>query len=366
MTMKSIFVAGSYIAALGLGACAQNETGVGPLDELQGKVSQLESQLGERDQQIAEKDRLLQEAAARKAPMTPRPVSAGTELLPPNAKAGECYARVYIPPQYQTKTERVLARAEAERIETLPPVFKPVKKRLLVKAEAQRLEVIPARYDWVEERVLVRPTAERLVTTPPVYENVSERILVKPAYTTWKKGRGPIEKINQATGEIMCLVEVPAEYRTLTKRVLKTPAGTRKITIPAVYKTVKKRMMVEAPKTRTVTIPAVYRTQVVNELVQSASEKRIKIPATYQQVTKRQQVSEGRVEWRPILCETNTTAGVVSRLQVALQRAGHNPGRVDGVLGSETMSAVKSYQRAKGLPSGKLTIETLKSLGVSL
>ena len=81
--------------------------------------------------------------------------------------------------------------------------------------------------------------------TPPVYENVTERILVKPAYTTWKKGRGPIEKINQATGEIMCLVEVPAEYRTVTKRVLKTPAGTKKVTIPAVYKTVKKRIMVD-------------------------------------------------------------------------------------------------------------------------
>ena len=366
MSMNRILVAGSCIAALGLGACAQNETGPGPLNQLQDKVSQLESQLGEKDKQLAEKDRMLREASAKEAPMTPRPVSAGSELLPPNAKAGECYARVYIPPQYQTNTERVLARAESERIETLPPVFKPVTKRILVRAEAERLEVIPARYDWVEEKVLVRPAAERLVTTAPVYENVSERILVKPAYTTWKKGRGPIEKINQATGEIMCLVEVPAEYRTVTKRVLKTPAGTRKITIPAVYKTVKKRVMVEAPKTRKVTIPAVYRSQVINELVQSAREKRIKIPATYQQVTKRKQVSEGRIEWRPILCETNTTTGVVSRLQVALQRAGHNPGRVDGVLGSETMSAVTSYQRSKGLPSGRLTIETLKSLGVSL
>ena len=364
MSMKSIFIAGSCITALGLGACAQTDTNVGALDDLQSKVSKLEQQVSEKDRKLAEKDRLLQEASARPAPMTPRP--AGAQLLPPNAKAGECYARVYIPPQYRTKTETVLARAESERIETQPPVFKPVRKQILVKAESQRLEVIPARYDWVEERVLVRPAAERLVTTPPVYQNVSERVLVKPAYTTWKKGRGPIEKIDQATGEILCLVEVPAEYKMLTKRVLKTPAATRKVTIPAVYKTVKKRVMVQPPKTKTVTIPAEYRTQVVNELVEGAREKRIKIPATYQQVTKREQISEGRVAWRPILCETNTTPGVVSRLQSALLRAGHDPGRVDGVLGPETMTAVKSYQRTKGLASGQLTMETLKSLGVSL
>lgn len=363
MTQRRIILTSSAVILLGLGACAEQSSQMSSLDELQGKVSQLEGQVSEKDKQLAERDRLLQEVSSQR---TPTPVSTGAELLPPNAKPGECYARVYVPPQYQAKTETVLERQEAERIETLPPVYKPVQKEILVKAKAQRLEVIPARYDWVEERVLVKPAAERLVTTQPVYENISERILVKPAYTTWKKGRGPIEKISQATGEIMCLIEVPAEYRTMTKRVVKTPAATRKVTIPAVYKTIKKRVMVEAPKTRTVAIPAEYRTQVVNELVRAATEKRIKIPATYQQVTKREQISEGRVEWRSILCETNTTAGVVSRLQAALQRAGHNPGRVDGVLGRETISAVKSYQRTKGMASGQLTIETLKSLGVSL
>jgi lysozyme family protein len=115
-----------------------------------------------------------------------------------------------------------------------------------------------------------------------------------------------------------------------------------------------------------VKIPAEYRTEIVSELVRDAQKKIIKIPATYQKVSKREKISDGRVEWRQILCETNTTPGVISRLQAALKKAGHNPGRMDGVLGIETMSAVKSYQRAKGLPSGQLTIKTLKSLGVQL
>ncbi len=75
---------------------------------------------------------------------------------------------------------------------------------------------------------------------------------------------------------------------------------------------------------------------------------------------------EGKVAWQPILCETNTTKGVVQRLQVALKDKGFDPGRVDGVIGSETMRAVTAYQKSKQQPSGQLTLETLKSLDVSL
>jgi hypothetical protein len=58
----------------------------------------------------------------------------------------------------------------------------------------------------------------------------------------WKKGRGPIEKIDAATGEIMCLVEVPATYK-----VMDTPPTTREVTVPAEYKTVKVQKLSRLP-----------------------------------------------------------------------------------------------------------------------
>ena len=57
----------------------------------------------------------------------------------------------------------------------------------------------------------MKAASTRLETVPAQYETVTEEVLVRPAYTTWKKGTGPIQRIDQATGEIMCLVEVPAE-----------------------------------------------------------------------------------------------------------------------------------------------------------
>jgi len=41
----------------------------------------------------------------------------------------------------------------------------------------------------------------------------------------------------------MCLVEIPATYKTISKQVLKTPASTRSRDIPAEYRTVQKRVV---------------------------------------------------------------------------------------------------------------------------
>lgn len=286
--------------------------------------------------------------------------------LPPNAKPGECYTRIFTPAEYQTVKENVLIRPESEKIEVLPPVFRQVAKQVLVKEESQKIEVVPARYEWVEERVLVKPEAEKVVTVPAVYETVTEQVLVKPAYSTWKKGRGPIERVDNATGEIMCLVEVPAEHKTITKQILKRPAETKTEKVPATYKVVKKQVMAEPPKTRTVVVPAEYKTETVFELVENGKEKRTKVPAQYAEVAKQSKVSGGKIEWRSILCQTNATADMVKRIQAALRRAGHDPGEIDGRIGPGTLTALRAYQEAKGLVSGPMTLETLSSLGVKL
>ena len=50
----------------------------------------------------------------------------------------------------------------------------------------------------------------------------------------------------------MCLVEIPAVYNTITKKVVKSPATIKVIEIPAVYETVKLRKLVSpAKETRT-------------------------------------------------------------------------------------------------------------------
>ena len=101
-------------------------------------------------------------------------------------------------------------------------------------------------------------------------------------------------------------------------------------------------------------------------MVAAPQEKRIPIPSESQYVKRTVKVSDGRMEWHRVLCETNLTRDKGTQIQQALQNAGHNPGPIDGIIGSLTHAAMKSYQEANNLATGGLTYKTVKSLGVSL
>ncbi len=332
---KKVLTVMFVVSALAFAGCASTMST--DVSELQSQLRQknetiqtLEASNNDKDSLIAQyqKELVEQSKAASEAKMQYQTAVEASEatfspeeaLLPPGASPGECFARVFVPPAYRTATEQVLVRSASERV-----------------------EIIPASYEWVEERVLVEPASSRMEEVPAEYRWESQRILVKPAHTTWKKGRGLIEKVDHTTGEIMCLVEIPAQYKTVKQKVMVKPPSHRLIEIPAAYKTVK-----------------------VRKLVSPAQEKRIPIPAQYQTITKTEQVSEGKMEWRRVLCETNVSPQIISRVQSALLKAGHDPGPIDGILGRRTNAAIKTYQKEKGFATGGLTYETLKSLGVTL
>ena len=307
-------------------------------------------------------------AAVSTAPAAAAPVAAPAglnEVTPVSARPGECYARVVNPPVYDTRIEKLLAKAASERVEVVPAQFEYIDETVLVKPASKKIvEVIPAVFRTVEESVLVKTASEKIEEIPATYKIVEEKQLVKPATTMWKKGRGPIEKIDGLSGEIMCLVEVPAEYKTVRTKVVDTPAQVKRTPIPSEYATVKRQELVKPAEVREVEVPAEYKTVKVLKMVQPPQEQRIPIPAEYQTVEKQVLVKEGTAAWKSILCETNTTPGIVADIQRALLAKGFNPGKIDGVIGRDTAEAIKAFQQANGLATGGLTMETLERLGV--
>jgi hypothetical protein len=248
--------------------------------------------------------------------------------LPAGARPGECYVRAVVPAQYETVTERVVKKAASSRI-----------------------EVTPAEFQDVEERVLVRPATTRLEPVPATYRTETERVLVRPAYTVWKRSseltaaERAEQKIDPSAGDILCLVEVPAEYTTVTREVLATPATTREIEVPAEYRTVTVRKMV-TPERQT----------------------KIEIPAEYDTVSRQVLKAAATTEWREVLCGNNATPAMMVNLQQSLRRAGFDPGRDDGRVDPKTMSAVRAFQQARGLPMDGdryINMATVKALGVT-
>lgn len=437
-----------------------------------------------------------------------------TQTLP-DAKPGECYAKVVTPAKFETRTEEIVVQESAERIQTTSATFETVEQRVMVREASQvltpipltykdefekietrpaeanwqmkvgnathpaspgalegiaasgvnldtvgdnvcfreyytpaeyrtedrrvlkraggeKITVIPAEYETVTERVLVKDSSTRLTNVPAVYRTETESVLVEPARSVWKEGRGPLERIDDTTGEIVCLVEIPARYETITRSVLEKPASTSTVEIPAVYEDMKvqrlvrpasesreviepqyatvatrvkvsdagffwlkkdekadasatytgrevclvprpaesttiKKQVVDSPASvSSKETPAQFETVKVQRLITPAGEERSEIPRQVRTVTRQVQVSPPALVWRRVLCETNVTNDIILDLQQALADEGFDPGTIDGVLGSDTLRAVKEYQEDNSLETGGITHATLEALKIKL
>jgi hypothetical protein len=281
----------------------------------------LRSALDKKEMTIQEYKKELEIASLKAQEGARMEMSATTSSqMPPNAKPGECYARVYISPRYKT-----------------------ISKQVMIQPATEEVKILPAKYQWAEKQVLVSEAITEFKEIPAVYKWVTEKILVKEAHTMWKKGRGNIEKIDNATGEVMCMVHVPPTYKTVKKRIMVSPARIEEINKPAVYKVIKYKKMIHPPQKQVVPIPAQYKT-----------------------ITKKVKITEGKMIWKRTMCETNIDRSLVKKIQSYLRKDRYNPGPVDGILGSQTRRALKSFQRDKGLAIGSITYQTLKFMNIKV
>lgn len=341
------------------------------------KIEKEREMLLAREAELNKKEQMAGKPAATGSSNSTMAAGGNDDLFPPNPKPGECYARVLIPAAYETSSEKVLKREAGTRIETVPAKFAMAEEKVVIREASKKLVVVPATYETVTEKVLVRPASSKLVEVPAKYKTMTEKVLDKPAHTVWKRSSAALgagagsnvqTRIDDSTGEIMCLVEVPATYKTVTKTVLESPASVKEMPIPAEYKTVKRTILKTPPSTQEMEIPAEYGMVKVQKLVTPPQTKEIPLPAEYQTVTKRTKISEEQLVWRAVVCDVNINGKLVSGIQNAAAKAGYYKGPIDGILGSMTLKAVNGWAKDKGLPIGQnyIPLETIKAMGVTI
>ncbi|MEL6569581.1 MAG: peptidoglycan-binding domain-containing protein [Pseudomonadota bacterium] len=297
--------------------------------------------------------------------------------MPPSADPGECFARVLIPETTEVVTEQVVDRPEATEIQVIPATFETVTEQVLVKEETIEYRTIPATYETITEQVLIEPEKTETIVVPAQFETYTEQVLVRPAYTTWKPGAGLFGRgaagtgtqpgsgeTQVATGELLCRVEVPAVYDTVSRTRLVTPETTETRVIPARYETVTKQVVATPPQVVEEVIPAIFDTVEVRRQVTAPREEVITIPATFKTIEKRVVTGGGGLEWREVLCDTNASPAKIREVQSALTAAGYQT-PTDGAFGPATLRSMEAFQRANGLPIGYLTVSTVQALGVN-
>jgi hypothetical protein len=294
---------------------------------------------------------------------------------PPSADTGSCFARVLIPETMEVVTEQVLDTPERTEIKVIPATFETYTQEVMVKEATKSYTVVPTEYVTKTVEVLEAPERTETTVIPAKYETYTEKVLIRPAYITWKPGAGLYGRnvvaakadadSAQSTGELLCRVEIPAQYDEVKRTRLVQPARTDTKVIPAKYRTVKTSLVKAPARVVEEDVPAVYETLTLQKLVAPAQEQTIVIPATYRTVEKRVVTGGGGVEWREVLCDTNASPAKIIEVQKALTAKGFSV-PADGDFGPATLKAMEAYQKANGLPVGYLTVSTVESLGVSV
>ena len=259
------------------------------------------------------------------------------ELLPPSPVAGQCYARVKIPAQYDVGSAGVLVEDSYQTVQVSQPQLVTRQENILVKEASTRYEVTQPQYQTVSEQVLISPAYDKLSVTPPTFKSVQERIATSAPHLVWKKGN-PGRLIAQGytihgtanggvggqgftstsqygasggeqcgqTCEIWCLVEEPGESTSYLRKVLDQPARIKRTPVQAKYQTVSKQVLSQPGSVREIPIPAEYRSLTVSDLVSPAREDYVTVPPKYGSVQTKQLIAPERYEWRQVVCKPGT------------------------------------------------------------
>jgi hypothetical protein len=196
-----------------------------------------------------------------------------------------------VPATFKTETERLLLKAESMRYEPIALPLRTVKEEVLRTEASSKLQASRSAVKTETEQVVVKEAGRRLIEVPAVYETVTDRIKIADATQEWKRGKawvgralhvrplrgfvvgkdgrvdgasvdtqGDVADNTRLDDDVMCLVEIPAQYQLISRQVLKTAASVREETIPAQYGTVKRQVLAKEAAASETDIPATYQT----------------------------------------------------------------------------------------------------------
>ena len=215
-------------------------------------------------------------------------------------------------------------------------------------------------YETVTEQVLVKEASTKVITRQPKYTTTTETIEISPATTKWTKSKADKNCLSADPNDclVWCLVEVPAQYQTvtkqeyvgcvdasgntgscqetvevpaqystITKKVLKNSASVTEVAGgEGIYKTYTKKVLKSAATTRAIEVPAKYQTITRQKLVASASTSVVDVPAEYATIKKSVIANpatstsvEIPAEYKTITYQKVATPATVSTTEVAAE-----------------------------------------------
>jgi hypothetical protein len=226
----------------------------------------------------------------------------------PEACPGQCGAQGRAAARARSYVERVLVTPARHERRLVPAVYAWAEREVLAEPARTERHMIAGTYRTVTETEVVTPATTRVERIDPVYDTVPEQVMIRPTHTEWRRtlvgpdGPAPTNARAEATGEVVCLIEVPAEYRTVQHQVLRAPGRTLETPVPAVTRTVTRQIIDQPEQVTETQVPAVYRTERYQRLMSPAHWECVDIPAVYATRIRQRPASPHPLKRRPPTC----------------------------------------------------------------
>lgn len=217
-------------------------------------------------------------------------LSAQVDDLPANPEEGKCYVKCVTPDVYETKTVEVMVKPAYKKLNVVPAEYKTVEERILVKPASKKFIYHPAVFETYYEDMQTEQPFNKLSVAPASFSDATKEIEVAPAMARWEyKTYEDCNSNEPGDCRMLCWVEYDRIAETVPTKTLSKPAGTtatpaggktikvkkqritkeayvEEVEIPAEYKTITKRVLVADEKTTEVAVPAEYKTISVESL----------------------------------------------------------------------------------------------------
>jgi hypothetical protein len=258
--------------------------------------------------------------------------------MPINAKPTRKYAQCLIPDS-----------AHRKEYSRFIPVFSWDEYLLEITPKSELITLELPVFDTITLKIAV-DRATRLANLPDEYILIDELIKVNPSSYKWIVDTENKECLatNPSNCFVLSIVKVRPEYKWIQKLVLKTSAHQQRY---------------EYKDRDTVIFKQIVETKPLKRIACNASPK-------YEKVFLKQNPYCVYTEWREIICADNDRDDnmdnmdnvTVLKIQKALKKQGYNVGKLDGILGEKTRTALNQFSVDKGLPSSPQ--ETMIALGL--
>ena len=274
--------------------------------------------------------------------------STSAKLLPSKAVYKKVKDKVVIAPA-RTEWKKTICgnmgcnQSEVVCLTEVPTTYKKITKRIVLQAAVKKQVSVSPIYKSIQIQEMVEPANSVTIAIPPTYQTLAKKEKIKEERYYWADSlsQNSTTRLRSQCDKI-CLIETPAKYQDVAKKVVVIPASSKKVSTPEKYKMVR-----------------------VKKILEEASFRKVVIPEEYITVVTQKERTRGHAKWMPMVCEANITPNTIRKIQQALKFQGFYQGEVDGIWSIESKSAARAYQKEKGLTvTHKLSIETMISLNI--